>query len=59
MTDAVLLESDKGTPAYLVDRLATFYHSDYVLQNQPWIRETPFEQWRDKELARRGLTIDV
>lgn len=36
----------------LVDKLARFYHSDYVLKNQPWVRQIPFSQWLQRQLAR-------
>jgi len=58
MTDAVLAESDAGSVAHMIDRLATFYHSDYVTLNQPWIRDIPFAVWRDKKLAEKGMSID-
>lgn len=57
MTDAVLHADDRGSVADIVDRLGTFYHSEYVKLNQPWVLETPFEQWRDRELAKRGMSV--
>lgn len=41
----------------LIDKLGRFYHSDYVAKNQPWILETPFEQWLQKQLAGKGIVI--
>lgn len=59
MTNAVIAASDKGSVALMVDRLATFYNSDYVTAHQPWIRDIPFEQWRDKKLAEKGWTLNA
>ncbi|WEK53296.1 MAG: hypothetical protein P0Y55_11930 [Candidatus Cohnella colombiensis] len=59
MTDAVITASDKGTVALMVDRLATYYHSDYVTLNQPWIRDIPFEQYRDIKLAEKGMSLNA
>jgi len=53
----VITEAEPGSVAQLVERLSTFYHSDYVKLNQPWLLETPFEQWRDRQLAAKGLTL--
>lgn len=58
MTDAVIAESDAGSVPHMVDRLATYYHSEYVAANQPWILETPFEVWRDQQLARKGMSLN-
>lgn len=46
-----------GSVAHLVDRLATFYHSDHVKVCQPEILETPFIEWRDRQLAAKGIVL--
>ncbi|OBZ08025.1 hypothetical protein [Bacillus sp. FJAT-26390] len=46
-----------GSVAHVVDRLATFYHSEHVKVCQPEILETPFEEWRDRQLAARGIVL--
>lgn len=46
-----------GSIAHLVDRLATFYHSDHVKVCQPEILETPFIEWRDRQLAAKGIVL--
>ncbi|WP_158081714.1 hypothetical protein [Paenibacillus selenitireducens] len=40
----------------LIERLAKFYHSDYVKHNQPWVRDTPYPEWLEKQLNRLGAT---
>ena len=34
------------------EKLATYYHSEYVLKNQPWILEIPFQNWLQREMFR-------
>ncbi|WP_441959923.1 hypothetical protein [Paenibacillus sp. TAF43_2] len=46
-----------GSVAHVVDRLATFYHSDHVKACQPWILETPFDEWRDIQLVGMGIIL--
>ncbi|MGM0882564.1 MAG: hypothetical protein ACQEXQ_16175 [Bacillota bacterium] len=55
--DRVIEAADPGSVAHLMDRLATFYHSEHVEVCQPWIRETPFEEWRDRQLAAKGIVL--
>jgi hypothetical protein len=43
--------------AHLIDRLGTFYHSEYVGKNQPWVRQTPFDAWLKREMFKRGYII--
>ncbi|SFE42754.1 hypothetical protein SAMN04487969_102467 [Paenibacillus algorifonticola] len=53
----IIAAAKPGTVGHLVDRLATFYHSEYVKIHQPWVRETPFEEWRDRQLAGKGIVL--
>ncbi|MGG1638262.1 hypothetical protein [Paenibacillus sp. NRS-1760] len=57
MNDRIIADAEAGGVSHLVERLATFYHSEHVAICQPWILATPFEEWRDKQLAARGITL--
>jgi hypothetical protein len=59
MTERIILEAASDPLSEMVDRLAKYYHSEYVMLNQPWIREVPFEQNRDRKHAEKGMTLNA
>lgn len=36
----------------LLDKLGDFYASEYVQNNQPWLREKPFHLWLEQEIRK-------
>lgn len=58
--DRIIIEADAETEGQLIERLARFYHSDYVKHNQPWVRKIPYDEWIQRELSRRsGVAVHV
>lgn len=41
----------------LFGRLADFYNSEYVRKNQPWVLETPFGIWVQREMLKHGVML--
>ncbi|WP_307205644.1 hypothetical protein [Paenibacillus harenae] len=55
--ERIIAAAEPGSTAELVERLSIFYHSEHVKACQPWILETPFEVWRDRQLAAKGIVL--
>lgn len=40
---------------YIIERLTRFYFSEYVKKNQPWLLQTSFSDWLNRQLARISM----
>jgi hypothetical protein len=42
----------------LLERYGTYYSSEYVMKNQPWILEVPFFEWVERQLSLRMKRLE-
>lgn len=49
-TNRPMIEANQSEEERLIERLSRFYHSEYVEKNRPEIRQTPFDQWMEREM---------
>lgn len=52
------MEQIQRIPDELLDRFGTFYSSEFVEKNMPWIRQLTFEQYVQREMESRKAQKD-
>jgi hypothetical protein len=52
-----LMAVDRLTDEQLREKYEKLYYSEYVAKNQPWILETPCDEWIEKQMELRKVSV--